>query len=41
MRSATSPTTIRSQDIADRVGRAKAMSETVILGGTGGHPGAR
>ena len=27
------------KDIADRVGRAKAMSETVILGGTGGHPG--
>ncbi|MEO7726076.1 MAG: serine/threonine-protein kinase [Burkholderiales bacterium] len=27
------------KDIADRVGRAKAMSETVILGSTGGHPG--
>jgi serine/threonine-protein kinase len=27
------------KDIAERVGRAKAMSETVILGGTGGHPG--
>ena len=27
------------KDIADRVGRAKAMSETVILGGGGGHPG--
>jgi serine/threonine-protein kinase len=27
------------KDVADRVGRAKAMSETVILGGTGGHPG--
>ena len=27
------------KDIADRVGRAKAMSETIILGGTGGHPG--
>ena len=27
------------KDIADRVGRAKAMSETVILGGAGGHPG--
>jgi len=27
------------KDIADRVGRAKAMSETVILGGSGGHPG--
>ncbi|MEI7680110.1 MAG: serine/threonine-protein kinase [Betaproteobacteria bacterium] len=26
------------KDIADRVGRAKAMSETIILGG-GGHPG--
>jgi len=27
------------KDIAERVGRAKAMSETVILGGSGGHPG--
>ncbi len=27
------------KDIADRVGRAKAMSETVILGGGGSHPG--
>ena len=27
------------KDIAERVGRAKAMSETVILGGAGGHPG--
>jgi eukaryotic-like serine/threonine-protein kinase len=27
------------KDIAERVGRAKAMSETVILGGGGGHPG--
>src|SRR6185295_2092602 len=27
------------RDVADRVGRAKAMSETVILGGGGGHPG--
>ena len=27
------------KDIADRVGRAKAMSETVILGGASGHPG--
>jgi serine/threonine-protein kinase len=27
------------KDIGERVGRAKAMSETIILGGTGGHPG--
>ena len=27
------------KDISDRVGRAKAMSETVILGGGGSHPG--
>ena len=27
------------RDVADRVGRAKAMSETVILGGGGSHPG--
>jgi CHASE2 domain-containing sensor protein len=27
------------KDIAERVGRAKAMSETVILGGASGHPG--
>jgi serine/threonine-protein kinase len=27
------------RDIAERVGRAKAMSETVILGGGGSHPG--
>jgi len=27
------------KDIAERVGRAKAMSETVILGGGGSHPG--
>ena len=27
------------KDIADRVGRAKAMSETVILGGASSHPG--
>jgi len=27
------------KDIAERVGRAKAMSETVILGGAQGHPG--
>ena len=27
------------RDVGERVGRAKAMSETVILGGGGGHPG--
>ena len=27
------------KDVGERVGRAKAMSETVILGGAGGHPG--
>jgi eukaryotic-like serine/threonine-protein kinase len=29
------------KDIGDRVGRAKAMSETLILGGSGGHPGGQ
>jgi serine/threonine-protein kinase len=27
------------RDLEQKLGRAKAMSETVILGGTGGHPG--